>query len=160
MTTVAQTMLTDAGANWTGSVRFTQWMRIGDMTGDDHAPITATVTAGVLSQSLRGAAYYKVEVGANTPYLILIASTGTISLDDARVSGVTDPLSFDQWFDDPDAVAAVTVASRIETIFLIEDGNTPPARGVLFRREATVEPANGVTVVEDGDGATFVRYSP
>ncbi len=87
MTTIAQTMKDDSGANWSGSIRFTAWGRIGGLTGDDHAPVTVTVTAGALSTSLRGPSYYQVEVGKNRPYLILLPGSGTVTLDEIRVGG-------------------------------------------------------------------------
>lgn len=73
------------------------------------------------------------------------------------VDGVDATIAMQQWFDDPDAVAAVTVATNVSSLYLEEDGNTPPARGVHYRRQATDDEVDGVRVVADGAGATFVR---
>lgn len=159
MTTVAQTMKDDTGANWTGSVRFTAWGRIGSLSGDDHSPITATVTDGALSQSLRGPSYYQVDVGKNRPYLVLVPAAGTVTLDDIRVGGnsVSEPYQtvFDAWED----VQAVTVSSTINSIVLRTDANG--TFGILFIRSTHANvlafTPDGVSVVDDGADARFLR---
>jgi hypothetical protein len=159
MSTIAQTMKDDAGANWTGSIRFTAWGRIGVLTGDDHSAITVTVTAGVLSTTLRGPSYYQVEVGLNRPYLVLVPTSGTVSLEDIRVGGSSLAAPYQTVFDNWAAVQAVTISMTINSIVLREDA--AGAFAILFVRSTHANvlafTPDGVNVVDDDSGARYLR---
>ena len=159
MSTIAQTMKDDSNANWTGSVRFTAWGRIGVLTGDDHSAITVTVTAGALSTTLRGPSYYQVEVGLNRPYLVLVPTSGTVTLDDIRVGGSSLVAPYQTVFDNWAAVQAVTISGTINSIILREDDNGD--FGILFVRSTHANvlafTPDGVNVVQDASNARYLR---
>lgn len=159
MSTIAQTMKDDTGANWTGSIRFTAWGRIGALSGDDHSPITVTVTNGALSTTLRGPSYYQVEVGKNRTYLVLVPASGTVSLDDIRVGASTVTAGTQQVFDNWAAVQAVTVSPVIAMIVLVQDAAAN--FGILFIRSTHANvlayTPDGTNVVEDASNARFLR---
>lgn len=62
-------------------------------------------------------------------------------------------------YDNPAAVAAVEVASSVKIIFLRLDGQIPPSPNVWFVLGSTIETPDGINVIVDKMGKTFLRAS-